>query len=277
MLSDQTDTLIPYLVNLGLSHEEAQIYLYLCANCQSSALAISRSLRLSRTKVYRLLDTLKVKNLVTFELGSRGILFAASAPTALELLLTQKKESLRGIESGLEKAIKQLSAIGQSKTVIPKPIYYEGVAGLLAVTWNTLAAGEGGLRIYELLDMTGFIPYSTAEEIRREFVRKHIKIRQLTNISRIQDYTDVTEILKPDMWELRYIDPKLLAITFEIAIYNDVVAMYTYREKVPYCVELHDKDLADMHKSQFDLVWNTAKPMKVTSPRGAAEVAGVKS
>jgi sugar-specific transcriptional regulator TrmB len=270
MMSEQTDTILPFLSHLGLSLEEGRIYLYLRDKGGATALQIAKDVHLGRTRVYRILDSLKQHNLVEYQLGSRGLTFLASNPSALELLVTQKKTEITGLESSLTKVIESLNTIPARISQAPKTIYYEGLPGLLAMTWNTLDAKKGGIRIWELSEMTSFIPDETSEDIRREFVRREIYVRQLTNISKYPAWTKVTEFVKK-FWQIRYLDPQKIKISFEIAVYNNVVAMYSFKEQIPYCVELHDESLAQMHKQMFDLAWEKANRMTILSDSGQAE------
>lgn len=269
-MSDQTDTIFPFLAHLGLSPEEGKIYLYLRQNGDTTALSISKNLHLGRTRVYRILDSLKANHLVEYKIGSRGLSFLAANPSSLELLLTKKREEISGLETSLAKVIDSLNTIPTGTNQVPKTIYYEGLPGLLAMTWNTLEARGDGIRIWELTaEMSKFIPPETSEDIRREFVRRNIQVKQLTNLKELSGWTRISEFVK-NFWQVRHISPGTLNITFEIAVYNDIVAMYTYKEKVPYCVELHDPALAQMHRQMFDLSWENAAKMRIIDDSGAA-------
>lgn len=136
-------------------------------------------------------------------------------------------------------------------------ITYPGAEGLRQVTLNSLEADKDGLRLFEIKSLEEFIPQQEAEKIRQEFVNQKIYIKELSNLTYLEPWTDVEQLVKT-YWRYRYIDPKKFEIKTEILIYNDVVAMYDWRDGI-FCVEIHNKKLADMQKGLFDYVWNQAE------------------
>lgn len=133
-----------------------------------------------------------------------------------------------------------------------KIINYQGQDGLKQITLNSLETKDG-IRIYELKTMNEFAEKSFAEEVRQEFVKREIKIRQLTNQVYLEPWTGVEEMVEK-YWEARYIDPKKFEIKTEILIYNDIVAMYDLKGE-NLCIEIHNQELAAMQKQIFDYFW----------------------
>ena len=48
--------------------------------------------------------------------------------------------------------------------------------------------------------------------------------------------------------------------------------MYTYEKKDIFCVEIYNKDLADMQKQLFDFLWEKAIPMRIIDIHGEVEI-----
>ena len=95
-----------------------------------------------------------------------------------------------------------------------------------------------------------------AEDIRREFVKRNIKVRQLTNHPYHEPYTQVKDFHEKVM-NIRYINPKKLQIKVETLIYNDIVALYEPKEK-GFCIEIKSIELADQQRQLFEFIWNQA-------------------
>ncbi|MDP2860386.1 MAG: hypothetical protein Q8N98_01575 [bacterium] len=135
---------------------------------------------------------------------------------------------------------------------------YDGREGLLRATLNSLEAKEEIL-IYETsyASLNDFLEKGRAEEIRKEFLRKGIKIRELTNQPYHEIYTDVA-LYHEKVMDIRYINPDKLKIDTELLIYNDVLAFYTLKSPI-FAVEIYDKDLAYMQKQIFEFMWNFAE------------------
>lgn len=134
---------------------------------------------------------------------------------------------------------------------------YHGKDGLLQVTKHSLTA-ESELLIYEasFASLNEFLDKEQADEIRKEFVRKGIKVREITNHAYQEGYTDVSGYDEKVM-NIRYINPKKLQIDTEMLIYNDIITIYSLTEPL-YIFEIQDANLAKMQKQIFEFAWKTA-------------------
>lgn len=276
MLSTQTDSfsseILPSLTEYGLSTEEAQIYLFLLENRSKSALEISRELKLSRTKVYRILDRLLEKKLAVKELQTAGLHFLAESPEQLEFLLKKQAERLESLEHKHGSLMQELKALGgKYRSSNSEVRYYTGLDGLKQVTQNSLAAKKQ-LLIYELdQDMSKFVDYEFAESMRRELVKRKITTFQLTNLTEILPYTEVTSLIQ-DFWKVRHVSEKEFQIKFEVLIYNHVYALYTYERGEAFCVEIHNPYLAEMQRQLFRFIWKRAQALEVLETTGHAKL-----
>lgn len=270
-MSERTDSLVNLLIPFGLSEEEGEIYLHLARRGVQTALSISRELRIARTKVYRILDKLVAKQLVSIQLDDSGKKFVANSYEQLKLLVTEKEAEVSRLREELPETFKQLATIWGKGESASKVLYYTGLAGLEQVTWNSLNA-KGELRIYEVgQDMTTFISLKLAEKLREEMVERDIKTLQLTNRKRIEAYTKVKRHAT-EFWEVRYVEPKKLNMQFECLIYNDVFCLYQFSGENQFCVEIYNEKLATQQKQLFDYIWNESKPLKILNDSGEAEL-----
>ncbi|NMC35988.1 hypothetical protein GYA49_03000 [Candidatus Beckwithbacteria bacterium] len=269
-MSDQTDKYISLLKPYALSEEESRIYLFLLASGFCPALTISRKLHLGRTKVYRLLDTLKKKQLVEFQVLEHGMRFGATHPSKLQHLIIEQEQELEALKKNLSDLVANLSQIIPQSQSDSKVLYYQGVEGLKQVSYN-LTKAKGLIRVLEMEHLDAFLPEDFSENLRQEFVQRKITTYDLTNKQSFPAFTKVTELIK-NYSQFRYVDPKFLTINFEVLIYNDVYATYTYKNKEVFCVEIYNSQLAQMQKQLYDYIWNQAQPMKFIDELGAAEI-----
>jgi sugar-specific transcriptional regulator TrmB len=274
MLSTKIDSFSQNFLNdltkYGLDTDEAKIYLYLLENSAKSALTISRESQLARTKVYRILDKLTAKGLVTHEVKSAGLRFLAESPQKLALLLAKQTKSVAQLESQHAHLVSELENLAKEYASAGSEVrYYTGLDGLKQVTQNSLAAKKQ-LLVFELnQDMSKFIDYDFAEEIRRGLVKQKITTFQLTNLPKVLPYTQVTTLIS-DYWRVKHVSPKDFKIDFEVLIYNDVYALYTYQHGEAFCVEIHNPYLAKMQRQLFKFVWKRAEPMTILDQYGSA-------
>ncbi len=270
-MSDQTDKLATILTRFGINSEEAQIYLLLSKDGDSTALKISQELHLGRTKVYRILDKLSELGLVSEEVGSRGFYFKAAKVDELKGLIAKKQSEVTELESLLPYVTDEITKLSGENSSQSNVRYYKGKAGLEQVTWNSLRA-HNHLYIYEMVsDMTAFLDPAFSEVVRQEIVKRRIHVHQITNLSHIEAYTKVTEKVEK-YWEPRFINPKVLNLTYEFLVYNDVIAMYNVRNNNVFCVEIYDKNLASMQKQLFKFVWDHAQKMQKIGNNGEAKL-----
>lgn len=263
------DKIYLLLQNLGLSENESEIYLYLLSKKNESVLDISRSTKISRAQVYRSLDSLSGQGLVSVEGRLNKRKFEALSIKNLEQIVSQKKAHIDLMQDSLNVLFNNYSDLFASKDSGIKVVHYKGYEGLKTITWNSTKANDV-FRIFELnQDMTGFTDFDFAEKVRMEFVKNDLKeLRQITNLKRILPWTNIEELV--EIVEFRYLNPSLLTMSAEIIVYNDVVAMYSLKNKELVGIEIYNEQLADMQKKTFDYIWSQLKPLKILDKRGGA-------
>lgn len=269
-MSTQADNLQKALLNFGLSEDESKVYLFLLENGRSSALFLSKSLKIARTKIYRLLDKLAGKGLVIEEVKGYGTKFIAESYEKLNEVIWQKESELTHLKHEAPNLFNQLAKLTYVDPKEYKILHYRGVEGLKQVTWNSIKT-EGIFRIYEINNMHAFLDFDFSEKVRKKFLENKIMTHQLTNRKELDDYTEIPEVV--DYMDYRYIDADDLEIIFEIAVYNDTLVMYSYENDDIFCVELINPKLAKMQKQIFDLIWKNAKKMAKLGKNGGAIVA----
>jgi sugar-specific transcriptional regulator TrmB len=273
MMSKKADNLQDLVEGLGLDPEQASIFLHLNWVGVVSALQVSRDLKLPRTTVYRLLESLINKGLVNTLEGELGTVYEAVSPEQLNKLKADKEIELVDLAVKLATLIPKLEeqrglAIGESKVV-----HYRGSAGLRQLIWNTLAAKDE-LCILERSTFTNYLGQAFAEKVRTEYALRKIHTRQITNETSFPGWTNVKDFLD-NYWQIKYLPPEQLEIKFEVFIYNDIYTLLKYDGGEIFGVEIHNHDLALMQKQLFQNLWNQAQDFEVLDQFGAAAVAKV--
>lgn len=270
-MSDSADNIRHMLSPFGLDEFEGTIYLVLIEKGFLSALAISRSTSIARTKVYRLLDKLINKGLVEQKLDGSGMRFGATDPSKFKQLVIEKEHNVKSLKESLPDLVSKLETISSRKNEKTKVLYYKGSEGLKQMTYNSLSA-KGELMTYEIAnDMSDFVLESFAEDMRHQFVKNKIHVKQLTWNTSFEPYTNVTELITK-FWEVRSINPNSVKLKSEVLIYNDVYVMYNPVGDELFGVEIYNSDLADLQRQLFYIVWSQAKKMRKLGIHGAAVV-----
>jgi sugar-specific transcriptional regulator TrmB len=266
-MSEQTDNIISRLLPFGLEEAESRIYLELLEKRTSTALGISRSLGIGRTRVYRLLDRLVEKGLVVQKLGSGGFIFAASDPGQLQQLVIEKENEVRMLKTSVEETKKILEERLGADVPGSKILYYRGAEGLNRVNWNVLRA-KGELLSFEVATADAYMPQVEAEKMRQGLVDNNIFVRTITNKTKLEPYTEVTEMVEK-CWEIRHIPERVLDIKTDVFIYNDIYAVCHYLEAGDvFCFEMQNRYMANMQRQLFESLWLQARLMTKIGNKG---------
>lgn len=271
MNKKQKQILVENLQEFGLSADEATIYIELTRRGPSTSYGLHMSTGTGRSVVDKILMSLVDRNLVSLEETSKSKIFTAFPYKNLSSLVEVKEVEVESMKNSLNKVYEKFSEFTNSTTSgDSKVLHYYGIGGLKQMVWNTLRAKEK-MRIFEVSRLSAFMQKSFAERYRKEATLRGIKHYDLTNESHMPGWTDVQEYV--DKYQkLRFIDPEVLEIKFEIYIYNDVVTMIDYKNNELLGIEVYNKHLAMLQMQLFDYVWNDAEVMVVTGPRGEMSV-----
>ena len=107
------ENLISSLVEFGLTHNEAKVYIYLTKNTPKSAPVISKCLNIPRTETYHLLNGLQAKEVTKSNFGKPTKFTAIPFDKSIQTLINKKRARSRK----LEKEILQLYSLWKSVPV----------------------------------------------------------------------------------------------------------------------------------------------------------------
>jgi len=269
-MSTKTDTFASLLKPFGLSDEEAQVYLFLLEKNFQSALEIHRSLKIARTKVYRILDKLHEKGLVAQKKEGTGLRFGANSPQQLELLVAAREQEVQTLRATAPMIMEKLAEVLDQKAQQSETLYYTGREGLKQALENALEAKDA-IYAYEMNTLASFVERDFAEEFRKNLANRKVVLHQLTNKPQLEAFTQVERFIK-ESWQVRYLEPHDLKIEFEVLMYNDVYVLYSYKDGDVFCLEVHNEHLAKMQKQLFLFLWQRAQRMKMLDDQGSAIV-----
>lgn len=259
--SQDNDVIREFLKDLGLSPDQAEIYLYLSLLGPSTVLALAKAIGSGRTRLYPLLETLAHKGLVVINEKHYGTTYEALSSQSLEFLVHEhenKAAKLRNEFVGVQEAL-----LGLTGGVVKgsRVVEYKGADGLKQINFN-LTKAKGEFRVFELahLDEHPGMNKSFVERLRHAFFDQKINSFDLTNDP---DWYFITVPQDPDHKYQRgcYIDPNVFKIAIETYVYNDCIAYLQYDQDEIFGVEIYNQSLADQQKQLYDLVWKLGKEL----------------
>lgn len=242
---------IKQLQFLGLLQSEAKVYLALLKLGASLSGKIAKETQLNRVSVYKALDNLSKKGLVSYVIKENIKYFEATDPKVIDDLIQKRKEQLEKIS----KQVPTLESLYKSTKKKVESNIYEGVKGTKAVWENwlkELKKGDewiilGAPKSAELLG--GYF-----EDFNKRRAKKGIRMKiiynkdakQLINVRKKQPLTEVKVMPK------EYITPA------SIEIIKDKVAIVLYEpEKILFV--LHSNEIKKSFEHYFNMLWEIAE------------------
>lgn len=250
-----------FLLELGLSSEEAQLYLMLVKNGTLTVLELSRLSSTNRTRVYRLLEKLQKDGFVEIIVDENRQLVTAADVNALDMLVAEQEAKTAYLRDSLSIVTKsletQLTAHDPQTTVL----FYKGENGIRQMVWHTLKANKVMYSYTNkpLEEMTGS---KMARRWQEEWIKQRLVFMELYS-DELKTRMDskrnerINEQKSPSFIS-RYIPSSQLAIDHQIDIYNDVIAYYNRHEGEIFGVEIHNKKVANLQRQLFLLAWDKA-------------------
>ncbi len=256
------ENLFTYLHALGMEDDDVQTYMTLVTSGASSALSIAKKTGISRTQVYRCLEKLKEHSLVSAEKLSYGTIFRTLPLQNIEGELASRDAETARLRDGLSSALHAMQEIiGANKVPTAEVQHYYGLAGMKQVNWNLLRA-EKEYFVFELAHLTDHFETTFGRRHRERAMERGLISHDLTNVT-VMTKAEL-EPFNPAKTFVRYIDPKILTINFEVYIYNDVVTLLDYKAKHPHAIEIHHPAFNAMMLQIYKALWSMATPLKLT-------------
>src|SRR3989344_6643452 len=130
------------LKNIGLSDNEAKVYLAMLELGLSPVIEIARKAEINRPTAYVQIESLKKKGLVSTQVKGKKHLFIAESPARLEFYLDSELKDVEQKKDELGKVLPDLEKLFTSAGSRPSVRLFEGKEGLLAMRDIFLKSGE---------------------------------------------------------------------------------------------------------------------------------------
>lgn len=243
--------MIQELTELGLSEEEAKVYLAALELGGSYVSTIAAKAGIQRVNCYYLLDKLIQKGLVKcFEKGKIKY-YSVESP---RVIVEREEEKL----GKAKKLLPQLLSITNTLAYKPKIEYYEGVEGIKNIFQDSLKANKEILGYTNLEAVTRLFSAEYIREYAAKKIAKGIKTRMLSPVHpKALTYlkTYYPKGFDPNLVEIFFINPKEFMFEYEINIYENKVGVMSLNPKEPIGVMIEGAVYARTQKAIFDLAW----------------------
>lgn len=244
---------IKILEEIGLTSNQAAIYLILLEKGPLPAGLLARRSGIKRSLVYVILESLIGKEIVVKDESKKVTRFDVSHPQKLETLVQQKKQEADLAASAFASTFHQLQQTFEIKTGQPGVRFYAGADGLKHVYKKLNADSPKEIFLIRSTEMeSNSEMIELAKEQVQEQVRKRIKVHVISPA-----LPALERIVKKDIdrnTERRIIAREVFDTTAQILIWNNCVAITTYREPIMTTLIEHP-DISHTMNTLFTFIW----------------------
>ncbi|MFH1218665.1 MAG: helix-turn-helix domain-containing protein [Candidatus Peregrinibacteria bacterium] len=240
------------LVDFGLSEKEAKVYLALLELGPSSVTEVARRARVTRTNSYHLLNSLLAYGLVSSNEGESKVIFSAERPHRLQYLLKERMGEAERRFTEVKELMPELNSLYHDPGQKIRVRYYEGVEGIIAAYEDTLTS-KGKIFGYASVEhQHSFFPGYFPEYYERR-TQKGIKVECF--LAEDEDSLRIKSLDKKQLRTTRIV-PKSFAISPEINIYDNKVAILSLKERFGVIIE--SGAVTDAFRKMFVLAYERA-------------------
>ena len=254
-MTDNKNTVLQRLRILKLDQDEALLYLELLKG-PATHLKLSKTTGINRTKVYRLVERLEKRSLVGVRADDRGTFIIASDPATLEVELVTQESKLKNQRAAFESVLPMLELIKRRDDSAFIVNTYEGEEGFKQMLWHELKS-KGEIIIFGSGTVKDLVSQSRwTRKLHELTIDANFGIREILNPQTEEPFSLDRRYM--DRFTYRLIPTNVLALESQIAIYNNTVATYHWRQDQKVGMEIVNKAHADMYRQIFEHYWRIA-------------------
>lgn len=246
------------LTELGLSADEAEIYLSLIELGPQTAIQIGKNTKVKRTYVYKVIQGLIAKGLASQGKQGKTTIFAPLSPDHLLSLAEAKKQKAEASKQALEDILGQLKA--KYVSIADKPVVttYEGINGLKKVYEDMLKEGK---EIFSMLQTSEIEP-ELREWLKNDFVPRRAKLGVPAKVILASGKLS-SEFQSRNPQALRTVlevPSELFPFPHEVDVYGEKIAFVHFKKGEPLlAILIYHPAMAETMRIWFDLAWRGAK------------------
>lgn len=237
------------LQDIGLTTNEAEIYLILLNLNEAIASKISEKTKISRPHVYDSLNKLIEKGMVAYVIKNGKKYFKPTNPEKILDFLKEKELDIKKKEEAIEKMLPELKTLYQPLKAESKVEVYEGAEGLKTVLFDMVRVGKEMVAFNTIGDkILDYLPKYVIDRYYAERKRKGIRSRQF--------YSKNVKLLKHEMAAYKKLPGEYNPVL--LFIYGNNTVMFILVEE-PLTIKIESAEVAELYKNQFEIMWKMIK------------------
>ena len=245
------------LKETGMTDGEIKVYLALAELGLSTVGPILDESQITKSMIYRILEKLIKKGLVSFILKEKTKHYQITSPERLLDYVEERKKVLDTNKEKIQKIIPQL-LVKKSLSNKSQATIYEGFKGLMSAyenRYNKLIKGDEVILYGLPAEQPGF-HHAFWKKNHQLLAKKGINCRMLY-------HPDVSNATLKDRNSYKGCTVKKMPFTADmpswVMIYKDVTLIAIPQGIVPLAIEIENQDVANSFKVYFEWLWKQAK------------------
>lgn len=232
------------LQDIGLTKNEAKIYVMLLKEGACLAGTISRNTGIHRRSVYDAIERLVQKGLVSYIETNNRKYFEAVDPKRLFEILKEKEENISEVMPELE-LLKKLSK--EKK----ETLFYRGRQALKSVFDDQINEGKEILVFGDAVNVNEILKWYF-HKFDKQRTMKNIKVRMVFDKSAMK----IKELKKIPLASIRFV-PKGYGSSTSVYVYGNNISIVVWSEE-PKAILIREKAIADSFRNLFEFMWRTS-------------------
>ena len=250
---------------LQLKKEHTLIYSTLLESGPLAAGKLAKRLNMPRSSLYGFLEDLGQKGLVLQSEKLAVKIWQAAPPEKVREVLNDQINQIEKAKSSFANLLPDLQAKQKTDFITPKFTYFEGQEGLRQIIKDVLLYRDLRTQAFwPIKDMVDAIGKEFLEQYgTKERIRRNIHIQVLVPKNKMIDIKENPFFgNQPELKRDIKIAPQDVDYSMGYWIYGNKVAFISSKkESFGYIVE--SKELRQLLKTQFELIWGISKPVKI--------------
>ena len=236
------------LEQIGLSENEAKVYLAALSLGPTTILKIARAAGLQRTNTYNVVDVLKQKGLMSVTVPGLKKLYQAEHPDKLESILESRKVELLRDKPELLALYNLHGNEGALK-------YYEGLEAVKSIYDKILDPMKPSDYYLVISDMETF--FNKDRVYFEAFLKKRIEKKMKTRLlgTRSKESEHMKKYAQNMNHEFKML-PDQTKVSIDTMITPYAVTFFDLRDPVS-AISIENKSIIQMQKELFDIIWNS--------------------
>lgn len=251
---------IALLEKIGLTRNEANVYMSLLEYGPCSAGTLLKKTRMHRSRVYESLERLREKGIISFVVKEYKRFYRADDPERILTYLEERKNRINESESSVRRILPELRSMMRPERREPEARVYDGVEGIKAIH-NDWIRCKGDMLVWGGRSEIYVRMKYYVMQLEKEMKKRGKKFVVLSDYD-VKNSAGQRRFMERGLLVGRYL-PKEFTSPAVIFIYDDRVVNVIWTDaKHPVGFMIINRDLAEKYMKYFWAMWKMAKPLE---------------